>query len=386
MYKLIDLCTGIGTFSLACPNSECVFANDICKYSKIIFDLHHQVKLKLGNLNNIQNSDIPNCDIITFGNPCQSWSLAGLKGGFNDPRTEVFWKIVSIIHDKQPKVFVMENVKNLTTHNGKKDFESVLNAFAPYHLKYKVLNTAEITGIPHHRERIFVVGFKDKQLADQFNLDFDKVPKLSIRSVLDMDVDDKYYYTPTSTIYPKLAEVVLSNDVVYQYRRTIVRANKSGEFPTLTANMGTGGHNVPIIKDHKGIRKITPREAFRLQGFEDQYELPIIADSHLYKLVGNAVTKNIVCMILTRIVNLLNQQVLVQDNLQVVPIVPLQVADQGDFQVVVQDDLQVVPIVPLQVAVQGDLQVAQDTVQGDFQVVQDEQQQLLQVAVQQLHI
>jgi DNA (cytosine-5)-methyltransferase 1 len=98
---------------------------------------------------------------------------------------------------------------------------------------------------------------------------------------------------------------VVKKDTIYQYRRVYVRENKSGECPTLTANMGTGGHNVPIIIDEKGIRKLTPRECFNFQGFPSSYKLPELSDSNLYKLAGNAVSVPVVCQIANRIVPLL---------------------------------------------------------------------------------
>jgi len=131
------------------------------------------------------------------------------------------------------------------------------------------------------------------------------VPIQPWRSVLDQRVEDKYYYTETSFIYPKLANIGLQS--IYQYRRGVLRENKSGVFPTLVATMGTGGHNVPIIRDDKGIRKITPRECFRLQGFPDTYELPC-SDSHLYKQIGNSVSIKTIELIAEKIKTILDNE------------------------------------------------------------------------------
>jgi DNA (cytosine-5)-methyltransferase 1 len=167
-----------------------------------------------------------------------------------------------------------------------------------------VLNTAEITGIPHHRERIYIVCIKSKDIYDKFSLDFPKIEKRHITEFLEKDVAPKYYYTDKSSTWPLLKPAVIKTDTVYQYRRVYVRENKSNECPTLTANMGEGGHNVPIILDAKGIRKLTPRECFNLQGFPASYILPQLSDAKLYKLAGNAVSVPVVRLIANSLLKL----------------------------------------------------------------------------------
>jgi len=142
--------------------------------------------------------------------------------------------------------------------------------------------------LPQNRERIFIVGFLDKNKADKFNFP-DKIPLTSnFRDILEEVVDDKYYYDD-KPLFDRIKDDIKSKDTVYQWRRKYVRENKSGVCPTLTANMGTGGHNVPIIKDDKGIRKLTPLECFRLQGFPSNWKIPNIADCKLYQQAGNSV-------------------------------------------------------------------------------------------------
>jgi len=121
----------------------------------------------------------------------------------------------------------------------------------------------------------------------------------TMSSILEKNVDDKFYYTKRyPCIYPKLKKDVKRRDRVYQYRRIYVRENMNGVCPTLTASMGMGGHNVPIIKDTKGIRKLTPKECARLQGFPESFIIPkTLADSHLYKQFGNSVTVPVVARI-----------------------------------------------------------------------------------------
>jgi DNA (cytosine-5)-methyltransferase 1 len=138
---------------------------------------------------------------------------------------------------------------------------------------------------------------------DKFTLDFPNVPKAPISSLLEENVAEKYYYTDKSITWDLVKSSVVKKDTVYQYRRVIVRENKSNECPTLTANMGSGGHNVPIILDINGPRKIIPRECFNLQGFPKEYILPNLSDSKLYKLVGNAVSVPVIKLIADNIVS-----------------------------------------------------------------------------------
>jgi DNA (cytosine-5)-methyltransferase 1 len=148
----------------------------------------------------------------------------------------------------------------------------------------------EYGNVPQNRERIYIVGFKEKKHLENF--DFPKPKKLEVRvkDLLEKDVDQKYYYEG-KPLYERIKDDVVSEDTVYQWRRKYVRENKKSVCPTLTANMGMGGHNVPIIKDSKGIRKLTPLECFRIQGFPKSFSLPKdLSDSALYKQAGNSVT------------------------------------------------------------------------------------------------
>lgn len=247
------------------------------------------------------------CIENTIAHNCQPFSIAGLQEGFNDERSNVFWKILSIIDHHQPKCVILENVKNLVSHDSKKTFETIKSNLEKrgYHICHKVLNTAEITGIPQHRERIYIVCIKSKKVFDRFSLDFPRIEKKKISEFLETDVPSKYYYTDKSSTWDLVSSEVVKKDTIYQYRRVYVRENKSSECPTLTANMGGGGHNVPLILDNKGIRKLTPRECFNLQGFPSSYKLPVLSDSNLYKLAGNAVSVPVVKLIANRIIPLL---------------------------------------------------------------------------------
>lgn len=311
--RMIDLFAGTGAFTLAFENThrvDIVFGNDMVDSSKATYDENFNHKLTLKNLNDIDVEDIPAHDILTGGFPCQPFSIAGHQEGFNDERSNVFWKILSIIDHHSPKCVILENVKNLLSHDNHKTFKIIKENLETrgYHICYKVLNTAEITGIPQHRERIYIVCMKSKAVFDAFNLDFPKLKKRDISEFLESDVPSKYYYTDKSSTWGLLTQGVVKKNTIYQYRRVYVRENKSSECPTLTANMGSGGHNVPIILDDKGIRKLTPRECFNFQGFPPSYKLPNLSDSKLYKLAGNAVSLPVVKLIANRITPLLHSE------------------------------------------------------------------------------
>jgi DNA (cytosine-5)-methyltransferase 1 len=239
---------------------------------------------------------------------CQPFSLAGKQLGFEDERANVFWKILKIIDKHQPSCVVLENVKNLVSHDNGKTFETITTNLKQrgYYIKHKVLNTAKITGIPQHRERIYIVCLKSKGVYDKFSLDFPEVEKQQVSAMYQKDpIPDKYYYTDASSTWDLVSTNITKSNTVYQYRRVYVRENKSNEYPTLTANMGGGGHNVPLIKDEKGIRKLTPRECFTVQGFPSTYKLPKLSDANLYKLAGNAVSVPVVRLIAERLIPLL---------------------------------------------------------------------------------
>jgi DNA (cytosine-5)-methyltransferase 1 len=309
---MIDLCAGTGAFSYAFESTnkvKIVFSNDIEPASKLMYDANFDHELTLGNICNTDVKTIPKHDILTAGIPCQPFSIAGKQKGFDDPRSNVFWKILEIVKYHKPKCIILENVKNLESHDNGDTLKTIKSSLKKekYHIIHKVLNTSTITTVPQHRERIYIVCIKDKKVFDNFNLDFPKVKKQNISKMLtSKKVDKKYYYTnEENKIHRMVMEAVVEEDTVYQFRRIYVRENKNNECPTLTANMGSGGHNVPIILDGDEPRKLIPKECFNFQGFPKDYILPKLADCKLYKLAGNAVSVPVVKLIADRLVKLL---------------------------------------------------------------------------------
>ena len=308
--RFIDLFAGTGAFSLALERNDkfkCVYTNDMIKSSEQIYKLNNpQHKFTLQDLNKINVEDIPSHNLLCGGFPCQPFSIAGDKKGFDDKRSNVFWKIVEILVKHTPEIIILENVKNLKSHDKGKTYniiEKKLHEIG-YHVKTSILDTNKITSIPQHRERIYIVGFLDKQKYDNFNFDFPEQKQGKICDFLEEDIPDKYYYSDRFKVFEEIEKGIaknISDNVLYQYRRFYVRENMSNCCPTLTANMGGGGHNVPLLKDSKGIRKLTPRECFNLQGFPSDYKLPELSDCHLYKLAGNAVSVPVIDLIVNKL-------------------------------------------------------------------------------------
>jgi DNA (cytosine-5)-methyltransferase 1 len=308
---LIDLFAGTGAFSYAfhkhLHNCKTKYANDMIESSKSIYDLNNEeTKLSLCNLLDVPVETIPLHDILTGGFPCQPFSIAGMQKGFDDDRSNVFWKILDIMSKCKPSIVILENVKNLQSHDNGNTFQVIKENIEKlgYHIKFKILNTSVITEVPQNRERIYIVCFKDKSLYDKFDFDFAEVINKPIKEFLEKTVPEKYYYKNTLKVYDEIKSQVtkhINENVVYQYRRYYVRENKNNVCPTLTANMGGGGHNVPLILDDNGIRKLTPRECFNLQGFPKEYKLPTLSDSKLYSLAGNAVSVPVVELIAKKI-------------------------------------------------------------------------------------
>jgi len=297
--RTVDLFAGVGGVRLAFERAgfKTIFANDFEQACKLTYDLNFSdTALFVEDINKLDISELPEFDVLLAGFPCQPFSIAGYRKGFRDTgRGELFFRIVDILKEKKPKAVFLENVKNLRTHGNGKTFQVIKEELESigYHVKDKIMSSAEYGGVPQNRERIFIVGFLDKRVADNFEFPEKIALKRTFIDFLEKQVDEKYYYKG-KPLYKKLQNEVTDKSTVYQWRRRYVRENKKGLVPTLTANMGEGGHNVPIICDDKGIRKLTPKECFLIQGFPRDFKLPNLSDAKLYKQAGNSVTVPVV--------------------------------------------------------------------------------------------
>lgn len=282
---------------------ETVYANEFDINAATTYKANFpNVQLDVCDVRTLDEKTLPKFDILLAGFPCQAFSVAGYRQGFLDEkgRGNLFFELARIIKEKQPSILFLENVKNLVSHDNGNTFQVINDTLEElgYTVKPMVLNACNYGNIPQTRERIYMVCFNDKEQARKF--DFPKPIRLekTLADVIDFEnaQDEKFYYTrERCAFYDKLSDITKS-DTCYQWRRVYVRENKSKLCPTLTANMGTGGHNVPLIRTYDGrIRKLTPRECFNLQGFPKDFVLPeSLCYGALYKQAGNSVVVSVI--------------------------------------------------------------------------------------------
>lgn len=337
-YTVGSLFAGLGGFCRAFRNEgfKVKWANEHDPYACQTYRHNHtETKLYEKSIEDlsVKNDDLEAVDILTAGFPCQSFSLAGNKLGFEDPRGKLFFEIIRLLKEfgsNRPKIIVLENVKNLIYHNNKQTINIIEEEIkrAGYWFRVPldnkgnlisdksnavILNTREHTDIPQNRERLYMVAFsQDFFKFNNFKFP-EPVPELKdVKEFLDLDsqVDQEFYFDVNSKYGKMFADKIEkgNKDSVYLLRRAYVRENKSDCTFTLTANMGEGGHNVPVIQDDWGIRKLTPRECARLQGFNDnQFSFPKgLPKAKQYKQVGNAVTVDLVQKLAAQCLKTLN--------------------------------------------------------------------------------
>ena len=283
---------------------DIVYANEFDPYPVKTYELNSKIKVDCRDIHDVLPSEIPDFDVLLAGFPCQAFSVAGNRQGFEDEkgRGTLFFELIRIIEDKHPSIVFLENVKNLVGHDNGNTFAVIAEALKNegYHIKHSVLNAMEYGNIPQNRERIYIVGFKNKNTYKNFEFPMPIVLKKKVTDIIDFDskLDDKYYYTKgkyKGNIYEKLVKEMDDPYAIYQWRRKYVRKNKSGVVPTLTANQGEGGHNVCLISTKNGIRKMTPHECFNTQGFDKNFKLPKdLSDARLYKQEGNSVCVTVI--------------------------------------------------------------------------------------------
>jgi DNA (cytosine-5)-methyltransferase 1 len=314
-YKVVSLFAGIGGIDLAFEQAgfDVVWGNEIDRYATLTYRANFpNHKLIEGDIKQVKTEEVPEFDVLIAGFPCQAFSVAGGQKGFNDERGKIFFEIIRFLKVKKPQVFLLENVRNLVNHNEGETLKKMLELLKScgYWVKYDVLNAETHGNIPQNRERIFIVGFLKKSQYENFSFPSEIPLKTQIRDLVDFKEfqEKKYYYSSNNHgYYGELVREISQEDTIYQWRRVYVRKNKSNVCPTLTANLGTGGHNVPLIFTKQGIRKLTPRECFNLQGFPLTFKLPNLANCHLYKQAGNSVVVPLVRRIAENILAVLEK-------------------------------------------------------------------------------
>lgn len=304
-YKFIDLFAGIGGIRTGMTQAgfDCVFSSEIDKYARQTYLANYREEPK-GDITKIKNSDIPNHDVLVGGFPCQAFSLAGKKLGFDDTRGTLFFEIARIIKSKRPKAFLLENVKNLMSHDQGKTFKTILKVLEDlnYQVFYQVVSSENL--VPQKRERIYIVGFDKKQVKNiNFSFPEPTNKKPTIGEILDAKVDPKY------TLSPKLW-----NYLQEHARKHAAKGNGFGygligagdQARTLSARYGKDGSEILIKQPKSNPRRLTPRECARLMGFDEEFKI-VVSDTQAYKQFGNCVVVPVIYELAKRIKAQLNQ-------------------------------------------------------------------------------
>lgn len=318
--KFIDLFCGIGGFRIAFEKAgcKCVFSSDWDKYSQQTYKANFGEQPH-GDIHSVAVKDIPPFDILCAGFPCQPFSLAGVskknslgrKHGFEDEKQgNLFFSISDILSVHNPRAFVLENVKNLQSHDGGRTFNIIYRTLTEelgYHVYYKIIDARSF--VPQHRERIFIVGFK----PDRY-FEFPVLPKNGpkLASILDPNVPEKYTLT----------------DHLWEYLQNYARKHReaghgfgfglvsgSDVARTLSARYHKDGSEILISQgDGANPRRLTPRECCRLMGYPDSFIIPV-SDTQAYRQFGNSVVMPVVASIAKEVVASLSQPAVNSSNL-----------------------------------------------------------------------
>jgi DNA (cytosine-5)-methyltransferase 1 len=324
LITFIDLFSGIGGFRIAFEEhgSKCVYSIDNDKYACDTYALNFGDN-PLADITKIDAKDIPDFDILCAGFPCQPFSIAGRRKGFQDTRGTLFFDIERILRNKRPNSFILENVKGLVSHNNGKTLNVIINTLASringekndksfsnclnYNIHFKVLNSKNY-GVPQNRERIYIIGFKNKEIDFNFPAESHAAVDLSTildKKITDVQISDIAKRNIINNLKSHKTFKEIKNEellLAYEVRKSRCSFRFDGVSPTLTAKMGTGGNNVPILVNK--MRKLTTRECLRIQGFPDTFQIePSRAQS--YKQIGNSVSIPVVSLLAKEIINCL---------------------------------------------------------------------------------
>lgn len=312
-FKFIDLFCGMGGFRIAFEqnNCNCVFSSDIDPFVQKTYAANFR-EVPFGDITKIDEKDIPDHDIICAGFPCQSFSIAGKRLGFEDVRGTLFFDVARIIKEKKPKAFILENVKGITNHDNGRTLRTILATLDDlgYNFKYEVLNAKDYN-VPQHRERWYCVGFRKDINVNINEFEFPKPQSLtnSLENIIKTCPDSNYYISDICDNnikkYIKEKAVDVKNDTLaYEVRASRCQFKNDGISPCLTAKMGTGGNNVPIIVKQR--RRLTERECLRIMGYPESYKID--KGTQIYKQIGNSVVVPIITMLASGIVKVLKKE------------------------------------------------------------------------------
>ena len=285
--KYLSLFSGIGGFELGIK-AKCVGYSEIDKYAIQIYQKHFPKHRNHGNATTIDATKLPDFDLLVGGFPCQSFSIAGKRGGFNDTRGTLFFDIARILKEKRPRNFILENVKGLLSHDNGQTFKTIITTLTElgYCVEWQVLNSKNF-GVPQNRERVFIIGYFGEQPS---------------RKVFPIREPDEIYTRPSEVKEEIHAGTLTARQFASWNGNYIKQLNNpthsnnriygtDGLSPTI--NTMQGGNRQPFIQTDIRIRKLTPLECERLQGFPDNWT-EIVSDSQRYKCLGNAVTVNVI--------------------------------------------------------------------------------------------
>ena len=281
--------------SVGTQQPHCIGFSEIDKYAIQTYQKHYPNHKNYGDITKINEKELPDFDLIVGGFPCQSFSIAGKRGGFADTRGTLFFEIARILKEKQPRLLLLENVKGLLSHDNGRTFKVIVSTLDElgYDIQWQVLNSKNF-GVPQNRERVFIVGhLRGTPRPEVF-------PFAEAGGAADARPEQGHTSGEiASTVRSRYGNGTGSH-LIEPSRRHEQRVYEDVA-PTVQSSYGTGGCHVPIVMPQ--IRRLTPIECERLQGFPDLWTEGV-SDSQRYKMLGNAITVNVVQAVMERIMDI----------------------------------------------------------------------------------